>query len=67
MQRVKLFKSVDAEINDLESQINEWIAEEKVRILSIHGNISPQPSKQSMQGSFSQADLFVIVLYERDA
>lgn len=64
MQKVKLFKSVDNEINELETQINNWIVTQKVKITSIQGNISPQPGKASMQGSFSQSDLFVIVLYE---
>jgi hypothetical protein len=64
MQKVKLFKSVDNEINDLEAQINKWIVAEKVKIISVQGNIAPQPGKASMQGSFSQSDLFVIVLYE---
>ncbi len=67
MQQVKLFKSVDSELGDLEGQINRWIVDEKVRIVSIQGNISPQASKHSVQGSFSQADVFVIVMYEKDA
>lgn len=63
MQQVKIFKSVDTELGDLESQINNWIAESKAKIISIHGNISPQAGKHGLQGSFSAADVFVIVLY----
>lgn len=64
MQQVKIFKSVDTELGDMESQMNRWIAESKAKILSIHGNISPQAGKHGLQGSFSAADVFVIVLYE---
>jgi len=64
MQQVKIFKSVDTELGDMESQMNRWIAESKAKVLSIHGNISPQAGKHGLQGSFSAADVFVIVLYE---
>ena len=64
MQQVKIFKSVDTELGDLEGQINGWISETNSRIISIHGNISPQAGKHGLQGSFSAADVFVIVLYE---
>ena len=63
MQQVKIFKSVDTELGDMESQMNQWIVDSKVTILSIHGNISPQAGKHGIQGSFSAADVFVIVLY----
>lgn len=64
MQQVKIFKSIDTELGDMESQINSWISESKANIVSIHGNISPQAGKHGGQGSFSAADVFVIVLYE---
>jgi len=64
MQQVKIFKSVDTELGDMESQINSWIVESEAKIISIHGNISPQAGKHGVQGSFSAADVFVIVLYE---
>ena len=64
MQQVKIFKSVDTELGDLESQINQWIAETKAKIISLNGNISPQAGKHGVQGSFSTSDVFVIVLYE---
>jgi hypothetical protein len=64
MQQVKMFKSVDNELGELEVQINQWIAQSNAKILSIHGNIAPQAGKHGMQGSFSAADVLVIVLYE---
>jgi hypothetical protein len=64
MQQVKIFKSVDNELGEMEQQINNWIAESKSKILSIHGNISPQAGKHGLQDSFSAADVLIIVLYE---
>jgi hypothetical protein len=64
VQQVKIFKSVDNELGQLEAEINRWIAENSIKILSIHGNIAPQAGKHAMQGSFSAADVLVIVLYE---
>jgi len=62
MQQVKIFKSVDTELGDMETQINHWIAESKATIQSIHGNISPQAGKHGIQGSFSADAVMVIVL-----
>ena len=64
MQQVKIFKSVDNELGQMETEINLWITETKVKILSIHGNIAPQAGKHAAQGSFSAADVLIIVLYE---
>ena len=44
--------------------MNRCIAESRATVVSIHGNISPQAGKHGVQGSFSAADVFVIVLYE---
>ena len=64
MHQVKIFKTVDNELGDLESQINRWIVETKANVIAIHGNIAPQAGKHGLQGSFSSSDVLVIVLYE---
>lgn len=64
MQQIKIFKSVDNELGEMESQMNQWIKENKIKVNSIHGNIAPQAGKHAMQGSFSAADVLIIVLYE---
>jgi hypothetical protein len=65
VQQVKIFKSVDTELEEMESQINSWIAENSVKVISIQGNISPQAGKHGLQGSFSAADVLLVVLYEK--
>ena len=42
MQQVKLFKSLESDINSLEAEVNGWLRESGVKVLSITGNIAPQ-------------------------
>lgn len=67
MQQVKIFKSVDTEIPDMEQQINRWMRKSGARVLSITGNLSSQPNGGGGPlNSFVASDLLVIVLYEID-
>lgn len=65
MQKVKLFKSVESELEEMEKSINEWIEKSGARVISVTGNISPQsPGTGGGLHSFATSDLFVIVVYE---
>lgn len=67
MQQVKLFKSVEAEISELEAEVNNWISQSGVRVVSIQGNIAPQTvsnSKIGATGRFSPSDVLIVVTYE---
>ncbi len=65
MQQVKIFKSVDTEIEDLEKQINRFIRKNNVRVLSISGNHSASPDVSGGPlNSFSGGDVTVIMLFE---
>ena len=67
MQQVKLFKSVEAEVSDLETEINSWIRESGIRVISIQGNIAPQTvsdSKSAGLKRFSPSDILIVVMYE---
>ena len=67
MQQVKLFKSVEAEISGLETEVNNWIRENGVRVVSIQGNIAPQTVsdfKAVTSGRFSPSDVLLVVTYE---
>jgi len=67
MQQVKIFKSVDTEIAEMERQINRWMRKSGARVLSINGNITSQ-SNQGASGmnSFAAGDVMIMVLYEID-
>ena len=70
MQQVKIFKTIELELESVEKQINAWIKESKIRVISITGNIAPQTATAeskgltSSKGGFAPSDVLVIVLYE---
>jgi hypothetical protein len=65
MQQVKIFKSVESELEDMERSMNEWIKETGAKIISITGNIAAQtPSSHGMASTFGASDIMVVVLYE---
>ena len=65
VQQVKIFKSVDTEIDDLEKQINRFIRKNNIRVLSISGNHSEGSDTSSgPMNTFSGGDVTVILLFE---
>jgi hypothetical protein len=69
MQQVKLFKSVENQVDSLEKEINDWLSRSGAKVISISGNIAPQSAKPNGGGglgktSFAPSDVLVIVLYE---
>ena len=68
MQQVKIFKSVDTELSDMERQINRWMRKSGARVLSITGNLTAQAhGGGGPMNTFAASDVMVIVLYEIDA
>ena len=67
MQQVKVFKSVDTEISEMERQINRWMRKSGARVLSITGNLAANPNTGAGPlNSFAASDILIIVLYEID-
>mgnify|MGYP001549327143 CR=1 FL=1 len=67
MQQVKIFKSVDTEIPEMERQINRWMRKSGARVLSITGNLASQPNGGGGPlNSFAASDVLIIVMYEID-
>ena len=64
MQQVKIFKSIESELWNMEGEINSWIKDEKAKIISVTGNIAPQTGTGTA-GSFSASDVLIVVLYEK--
>ncbi|VAX39700.1 hypothetical protein MNBD_PLANCTO02-650 [hydrothermal vent metagenome] len=68
MQQIKIFKNIESEIDELEREVNSWIAESRVTIVNIFGNIAPQtpgvsPSSGLGGGAFAPSDVMLVVLY----
>jgi hypothetical protein len=64
MQQVKIFKSIESEIDSLEEEINAWIKETGAKNLHVSSNIAPQTATAPGMGSFSSSDILVTILYE---
>ncbi len=68
VQQIKIFKSVDTEIPEMERQINRWMRKSGARVLSITGNLAGQSgSHGGPLNSFAAGDVLIIVHYEVDA
>jgi len=72
MQRVKLFKGLETEVEALEQQINVWVESEGAKIIQVTGNIATQSynpaakSGSSLQSNVAAAsDVLIVVLYEK--
>ena len=78
MQQIKLFVGREDHTSELEHNVNTWIAESGVSVVSIKGNIASQsvlPTKEggstnlSATGThtrrFAPSDILVIVTYEK--
>ena len=73
MQRVKLFKGLEDDVEFLEKKVNEWAESEGVKIFQISSNIAAQSYNPSAKtGSSLQtnvtasSDILVTVLYEKN-
>lgn len=70
MQQIKIFKALETGTDELESEINQWLAKNPGRVIQIIGNIAPQSQKSSggdqylSKSPHSPSDILVIVLYE---
>jgi hypothetical protein len=72
MQRVKLFKGLETEVEALEQQVNDWVESEGAKIIQVTGNIATQSynpaakSGSSLQSNVAAAsDVLIVVLYEK--
>ena len=72
MQRIKLFKGLETEVEAIEQKINAWAESEGGKIIQVTGNIAAQsynPAAKpggSLQGNVGAAsDVLITVLYEK--
>ena len=64
MQKIKLFKSIENELENLEQEVNDWLASTGNRLVSVCGNIAPQTHSGDTLGTFPSSDVLIIVVYE---
>ena len=68
MQQIRIFKSIESDIGELEREINGWLQESGVTVINVFGNIAPQTVNAEGAGAtgraFSPSDILMVVLYE---
>ena len=68
MQQIRIFKSIESDIGELEREINGWLQESGVKVINMFGNIAPQTVNAEGTGAtgraFSPSDVFMVVVYE---
>lgn len=70
MHQIKMFKGLESDMGALELQVNKWLAESKVKVVSMFGNLAPQTVAfdQSVtsisKSSFCPSDMWVVIIYE---
>ncbi|MEM9644189.1 MAG: hypothetical protein AAF989_04270 [Planctomycetota bacterium] len=67
MQQIKIFKSVDNSLDELEATVNRWMRKSGARVLSVTGNLARQGATEGAGlNSFAGGDVLIIVHYEID-
>ncbi len=68
MQQIRIFKTIESEVGELEREVNGWLQESKVKVINVFGNIAPQTINSEALGAtgraFSPSDIFLVVVYE---
>lgn len=72
MHQIKIFKMRENDLERLEQVVNQWIAENQVRVVQIFGNIAPQSPKAGGVSTITKtahdpSDILIVVVYEKAA
>lgn len=71
MHQIKIFKTIETELHNLEEDVNAWLVESGARVVQIFGNIAPQSIPPTAKGSglstteFAPSDVMLVVLYDK--
>lgn len=68
MLQVKIFKGLEYHYDDLANEVNTWIRKNKIDVVDIRVQISPQSSGGSITRSESdESDILCYVIYRGEA
>ena len=73
MHQIKTFKGLESDLTGLEHEVNQWLAQSRVKVVQIIGNIAPQSIAPSAKGSglttteFASSDVLFVVVYEKSS
>ena len=70
VQKIKIFKGIESKIDQLESDINDWLEHSGAKVIQIIGNIAPQSTPSERGGDYlskspyAPSDVLIIILYK---
>ena len=64
MRKIKLFKSVENDLTELEAEINKFLEDSGAELISVSGNIAPQTHFPTSPDTFATSDVLIILTYE---
>lgn len=73
MHQIKTFKGLESDLSGLENEVNTWLAQSRVKVVQVIGNIAPQSIPPSAKGSglstteFASSDVLFVVVYEKSS
>ena len=69
MHQVKIFKGLESALPALEKEMNTWLAESRVKVVQVSGNLAATSGDRNEQNSLAAypyvaSDVFMVVVYE---
>ncbi len=69
MHQVKIFKGLESALPALEKEMNTWLAESRVKVVQVFGNLAATSGDRNEQNSLAAypyvaSDVFMVVVYE---
>lgn len=72
MHQIKIFKSLESDLQALERDVNKWLESNSVKVVNIFGNMSPQSGGGEDRGDayisgspYAPSDVLMVVVYEK--
>ena len=69
MHQVKFFKGLESDLKGLEKEMNTWLAEGRVRVIQIFGNLAATSGERNEANSLAAypyvaSDVLLVVVYD---
>ena len=71
MHQIKIFKGLEDDASTIEHDVNEWLEQNKVKVIQIFGNVAPQTlaaeavSNTLTRTAHPPSDILLVILYEK--
>lgn len=71
VHQIKIFKGLEDDTTTIEHDVNQWLAENKVKVIQIIGNVAPQTlAAEAVKNTLTRtnhppSDVMLVLLYEK--